>query len=157
METTNTQYAAGNSSTENIRQRPTREGSVLTALRSLQADATMLVKQEIALAKTETEEKAKKLIRNIIYLFVGALVAFVGIIELVSGISTGIYWAFVEAGMDVEVASWLAPILVGLGIFAIGAGTLAKGAKTIADGDLELERTKESLKEDKEWITRKAS
>lgn len=130
---------------------------VINAFKNIQADASMLLRQEIALAKTEAKEKSQKLIRNIVYLLIGATIALVGTIELIRGASNGIYWAFIEAGMITEVASWLAPVALGGGIFILGLLTFGKGVKTLMDADLTLEQTKDSLKEDKQWIKQKIS
>jgi hypothetical protein len=61
--------------------------NILDFVKSLRDDITGLIRDEVALAKTEIGEKVATASRNVGYLAVGALVAYAGLIFLLVAVS----------------------------------------------------------------------
>ena len=61
--------------------------NILDLVKSLRDDTTGLIRDEVALAKTEIGEKIATASRNVGYLAVGALVAYAGVIFLLVAVS----------------------------------------------------------------------
>jgi hypothetical protein len=57
-----------------------------------------------------------------------------------------------------EIAVWLVPLLLGLVLLAVGAVLIAKGVNTLREHlTLVPEKTKQTLKEDREWLRQKVT
>ncbi len=132
------------------------DGRSLTQLiKELRAETTTLMRQEVALAKTEMSEKLSRVTRNLAYLATGGVIAMGGLIVLLLAAAAGVYVGLVAAGLTHMTAGWLAPLIVG-GIAAlIGYVLVQKAISTISDESLMPERTKETLKDDAEWMKEK--
>jgi hypothetical protein len=53
---------------------------------------------------------------------------------------------------------WLVPLLLGLVLLAVGAVLISKGVHTLRDHlNLVPEKTKQTLKEDREWLRQKVT
>ncbi|MGC1480144.1 MAG: phage holin family protein [Chthoniobacterales bacterium] len=135
---------------------PGRPESVPELLKELRDDATMLVRQEVALFKTETSETVSKLLRNLAYVGVGAFVALLGLIFLLQALSSLATLGLAAAGLE-EHAFWVAPLMVGLLVTIIGLFLLNKGIETLKKTSLTPTQTIETLKDDKKWIQNKAN
>ena len=132
--------------------------STLTSLLSeLREESTTLLRQEIALAKAELNEKAAHVGKNTLELATGGALAYAGLIILLIGVALLASRALVAMGVDPEMAMWLGPVLVGLIVAIIGAGMAMKAKKAMSAEKLIPHETVESLKEDKRWIQRKLS
>ena len=107
-------------------------------------EASTLIRQEVALAKTEITQDAKKAGASAGTAIAGGAVAYAGLIVLLVGLGFGLN--------ELLDSDWLGLTLVGL-IVAVGGGLLLRGGlaalKTI---DPTPERTLKTLKEDKEWL-----
>lgn len=125
--------------------------SIRTLLRDLREDGMMLLRQEIALAKTEMSEKMQRTTRSAIGIAVGAVLAFAGLVIILIAASTGLAAAFVEWGMSEQVAVWLAPLIVGLVVVGIGYLMIRSGQKTIEQEGVVPEGAVDAMKETKEW------
>lgn len=124
-------------------------------VKELRDETTILIQQELALAKTETSEKVSKVARNAAYIATGALIAYAGFIFLLLACSEGLVAAFAEWGMDPQIAIWLAPLLIGAIVCIAGYVFLQKGISTLRNESVVPEKTVASLKEDKEWVRHK--
>ena len=122
------------------------ERSLGELLSDLVQETRTLVRQEIELAKTEASEKASKAGRNIGYAAAGGFVAYAGFIVFLIGLGALLAELF---GDD---WGWLGYAAVGFVVIVIGALLLQKGLKTLKQQNFSLERTAETLKEDKEWL-----
>lgn len=133
-----------------------RQESIPGLLKDIRDQTTLLMRQEVALARTEISEKISKIARNSVYLIVGALVTLASLVIVLQAMS----W-LVELGLEntrwERHSTWLAFLIVGLVAASIGALIARKGAKTIKRENLVPEKTIESLKEDKAWMRRKVS
>ncbi len=122
------------------------EQAIGPLFRQLSADATQLVRQEIALGKAELREAATGLLRN------GAKVGVAAAFGLLAALALT---AFLILGIgDLIDNYWLAALGVGV-LYLILAAVLAKSAiNGISGRDLKPTQTIEALREDAEWAKR---
>jgi len=109
----------------------------------LAQETSTLVRQEVALARTELSEKASTIGRNVASLAVGGAVAYAGFLAIVAAVILGLG----EAGLP----WWLSALLVGLVVVGIGYALVARGRTALQQADLAPRQTVETLKEDREW------
>lgn len=128
--------------------------SVSGLMRELRDETTTLLRQEVALAKTEMSEKLSKVTRNAIYFVVGGAIVHLGLIFLLLAASGGLEVAFIDAGM-VATSQWLAPLLVGIVIGIVGAALLYKAKASLSTTTMVPEKTVQTIQEDKQWIQNK--
>lgn len=129
--------------------------SIPTLLKELRDETTTLLRQEVALAKAELKENTSRLTGHAAQVAVGGFVAYAGIIVLLIGIGHLLGALLVRVGLDADVATWLAPTIVGLAIALIGWSMLAKAKKALAHDDLVPRQTIDSLRANKEWAQSK--
>jgi hypothetical protein len=125
--------------------------SIPALLRELRDETTTLFRQEVALAKTELKENASKMGGHVAQMAVGGFVAYAGIIVLLIGIGHLFGALLVKFGLDPDVATWLAPTLVGLIVAIIGWVMLNKAKHAFAQDDIAPRQTIDSLRTNKEW------
>lgn len=134
----------------------TEDRSFADLIRNLRDETTTLLRQEVALAKTEMSEKVTTVSRNLVFAVIGGAIAHLALIFLLLAASGGI-----EFGIDQTEAAphrhWIAPLVVGLVVGAIGAFLLLKAKSALASMSIAPERTIESIKEDKQWIQNKVA
>jgi hypothetical protein len=124
-------------------------------LKDLRGESTLLLREEIALAKKEISEKISSTALNLTYVVGGALVAYVAITFLFLAISSVIAQALVDQGIGIGWAIFLGLLIVALVIGAVSAGMIVKGVQTLKKQSLIPEKTVETLKEDKTWAQNK--
>lgn len=132
----------------------TDERSLADLIRELRDESTVLLRQEVAMAKTEMSEKASTVGRNVTTMVIGGAVAFLAIIFLLLAVTGGL--ALMILATDAELhAIWIAPLIVGLVIAAIAAVMILTATETLASTSLVPHQTIETLKEDKQWAQSK--
>ena len=131
--------------------------SIGDLLKDLRDESSMLVRQEVALAKTELSEKAAKLGRNAGYMGVGVALAHAALILLLFGLSALLYHVLTEIGLSNMVSGWLSLLIVGGVTALIGYGLIQKAISAFKNESLVPEKTVNSLKENQEWLQRKAT
>jgi hypothetical protein len=124
-------------------------------LKDLRGESTLLLREEIALAKKEISEKISSTALNLTYVVGGALVAYVAITFLFLAISSVIAQALVDQGIGIGWAIFLGLLIVALVIGAVSAAMIVKGVQTLKKQSLIPEKTVETLKEDKTWAQNK--
>ena len=129
--------------------------SIPVLLRDLRDETTTLLRQEVALAKTELKENASRMAGHATHIAVGGFVAYAGIIVLLIGIGHLLGAVLIKAGMDPEVAQWLAPSIIGLVVAIVGWVMLSKAKSAIAHDGLAPRQTIESLRDNKQWAQSK--
>jgi hypothetical protein len=129
--------------------------SITGLLKELRDETTTLMRQEVALAKTEMKENVSRMGGHVAHIAIGGFVAYAGIIVLLIGIGHLLGAVLIKAGMDEQVAQWLAPSSIGLVIAIIGYMMLAKARHAMAHDEMAPRQTVESLRENKEWAQRK--
>jgi len=110
----------------------------------LSRETSTLVRQEVALAKTELTAKASQVGRDVGFLAAGGAVAYAGLLAIIAGI-------IILIG-DLIDNMWLSALIVGLIIAGIGYYLVQKGLSDLKNANLAPEQTIESLKENKEWV-----
>lgn len=129
--------------------------SIPHLLRDLREETTTLLRQEVALAKAELKENTSRMAGHAVQIAVGGFVAYAGVIVLLIGIGHLLGAVLVRAGFDRDVATWLAPALVGLVVALVGWTMLSRAKKAIAHDDLVPRRTIDSLRRNKQWAQHK--
>lgn len=109
----------------------------------LSRETSVLVRKEVALAKTEMSQIATDAGKYVAFMLVGGLLAYAGLLAILAGIIVILGWA---------IDWWVAALLVGLLTAAIGGGLAKHGLDQLQRMDFKPEETIESLKEDKEWL-----
>lgn len=145
-----------------IRTRPTdaapgvRTESIPGLIRDIRDQLTLLLRQEVALAKAELSEKTSRIARDCVLLVSGGLAAFAGLIFILHSVTAMVSKGLHLAGMEQQ-APWLAPLLVGLVVLFGSSFCIRKGLAAMKTESLVPEKTLGSLKEDKEWMQSKVS
>lgn len=126
-------------------------------LKDLRDETTTLLRQEVALAKTELTEKGSRVGRNVASLAAGGAVAFAGLIFLLTAASNGLSVVLNRAaGLDPDVTVWLGPLVVGLVVTIIGYVLVQKGVSTLKHESIVPEQTVASIQENTQWVKQRA-
>jgi hypothetical protein len=124
---------------EDLRERPI--GDIAA---QLMRDVSLLVRQEIALAKAELREKGKVALPGI------GMMGGAGVVALCAA---GALTAFLVLALSTFLDAWLAALIVGATLVAVAAGLALAGKERVEDaGALLPEQTIENVKEDAEWL-----
>jgi hypothetical protein len=129
--------------------------SIPSLLRELRDETTTLFRQEVALAKTELKDNASKMGGHVAHIAIGGFLAYAGVIVLLIGIGHLLGALLQKFGLDPDVATWLAPTLVGLIVAIVGWMMLSKAKNAMAHDDLAPRQTIESLRVNKQWAQNK--
>jgi Putative Actinobacterial Holin-X, holin superfamily III len=129
----------------------------LDLVKSLRDDTTGLIRDEVALAKTEIGEKITAASRNVAYLAVGALVAYAGMIFLLVAVSFTLRALFLAGDVSEPVANLLSFLIVGAIVGGVGASLVTKAINTLKRETPIPTKTVNTLKEDKAWVQSKVS
>jgi predicted phage tail protein len=113
----------------------------------LASDVSLLIRQEIALAKKELSQTLSQALGSAVSLIVGALVAYVGLLALIAALILGL-----ARTMD----AWLAALIVGGVLALLGLILILVGVNRIKRVQLVPPRTSQTLKEDAEMLKEKA-
>jgi hypothetical protein len=130
------------------------ERSLGQILKDLRDETSVLVRQEVDLAKTEVSEKVTMLGTNLASVAAGGAVALAGALALVAAVSILLY-VLLSKVMSPNVAMWLAPLIVGGALAAFGYTLVKKALATLKQEGIAPTKTTQSLKENKEWLTAK--
>ena len=120
-----------------------RERSIEELFADLTRETSTLLRQEVALAKTEMGEKVSQLGKYAGLLVAGGLIAYAGLLALVATL----IFMFAKAGM----AFWGAALLTAVIVLVIGGVLAWAGMNGLKRADLVPRKTLETLKEDKQW------
>jgi hypothetical protein len=116
----------------------------------LTQDMTLLVRQELQLARSEMSEKISRVTSNLISVLAGGFVAYVGALALVAALILGLHEL-------ADISPWVSALIVGA-LFAIaGYVMLNRGLKELKRVDLAPRRTVETLKDDVQWAKEQRS
>jgi hypothetical protein len=127
-----------------LRDRPLGE-----VAKNLTSDVSLLVRQEIELAKAEMAQKARTAAPGI-GMFGGA-----GIVALCAA---GALTAFAVLVFSIFLPEWAAALIVGAVLAAVAVALVRQGKERVADAGKPIpEQTIETVKEDVEWTKTRAS
>jgi hypothetical protein len=109
----------------------------------LSRETSALVRNEVALAKTELTEKAARAGRDVSMVAVGGALAHAGLLAIVAAVVL----LLATAGLP----AWLAAIIAGLAVAGVGYGIAQKGLTALKQEDLTPRQTIDSVKETAQW------
>jgi hypothetical protein len=115
-----------------------------TLVSGILADLQGIVRGEVALAKAELKEDAGIMGKAAGSLAAGAMIALVGFIFLMLGVT---YL------LNKSLEMWIAAGIVGLALLLIGAILVMSGKNKLSAASLKPTRTIDSIKEDQEWAS----
>ena len=119
------------------------EPSLGELFKELAQESSTLLKQEMALAKSEMRENLRSAVKDVAMMAAGGAVLMVGALVLIA-------FLVVLIG-DLIDNYWLGALIIGLLFAIIGWVMLSRGKSNLADGDLRPETTIRTLQEDKRW------
>ncbi len=134
---------------------PSAPNTLPTLLRDLRDETTTLLRQEVALAKAELKENASRMGGHAAHIAIGGFVSYAGVIVLLIGLGLLISSLLVRAGMDSDLAQWLAPTVVGAIVALIGWSMISKAKKAMSHDTLAPRQTLETMRENKDWAQSK--
>jgi hypothetical protein len=108
----------------------------------LARETSNLVRQEVALARTEMTEKVTQVGRDGGTIGMGGAIAYAGFLAIVAALILGL-------GQFLPL--WLSALIVGLVVGGIGYAVLQSGLSALKRANLTPHETIETLKEDAEW------
>ena len=127
-----------------------QERSIGELFGQLSQDMTLLVRQEIQLARTEMSDKLSRLAANLVSVAAGGFVAYLGGLALVA--------AVILALRDLaNISLAVSALIVGAVLAVIGWVMLQRGLKEMKRVDLAPRRTVETLKDDVQWAKEQTS
>jgi len=126
------------------RQEPNQR-SVGELFGQLAQDASLLIRQEIALARVELTQKADRLRRDTMAVAAGVAVLYFGAFALLAGL-------ILFLDQVVGLASWLAALLVGAVLAIAGYLMLQRSLRELRRINLVPRHTVETLKDDMQWV-----
>jgi xanthine/uracil permease len=114
----------------------------------LARELSTLMRQELALARTELSEKASQAGKDLAFLAAGGAVIYAGFLAVLAAVivllaSNGLAW-------------WLAALLVGVIVLGVGYGLVHKGLNDLKRQDFAPRQTLESIKEDAQFVKEQA-
>ena len=118
---------------------PKKEQSLGALFADLSDKTTLLIRQEITLAKEEVTGKVKRAAMDVVYFLIGAFVAYIGLLALI---------AAAALALALVLPNWVATLIVGLIVIAVGGILVWVGINSLKDINLKPERTIETLKDD---------
>ena len=131
-------------------ERKQQERSIGELFGQLSQDMTLLVRQEVQLARTEMSDKLSRFTTNLISVATGGFVAYLGGLALVA--------ALILAIRDLaNISLAFSALIVGAILAIIGYVMLQRGVKELKRVDLAPRRTVETLKDDVQWAKEQRS
>ena len=109
----------------------------------LASEMSNLVKQEVALARVEMTQKAKRVGKNVGYLVVGGAIGYAALLAVI---------AAVIMLLDRVMPAWGASLLVGVLIAGISWLLIGKALNALQETEITPRETVETLKEDAAWV-----
>jgi hypothetical protein len=122
--------------------------SAFALLRRLTDELATLLRQELTLATTEISRSMRVMLAGAASLAVGGAVLFMGLLALL---------AAAILGLATVLHPWLAALVIGAAVAIIGIVLVAVGVRSLDPSTLKPSRTAESLRRDKDVITRRQS
>jgi uncharacterized membrane protein YqjE len=123
-----------------------QERSLGELISELAGETSTLVRQEVALAKTELAQKAGQVGRNVAYVAAGGAVAYAALLAFMA--------AAIMALANV-MPWWAAALVIGVLMAVVAGIILFAGYYGLKETDPVPRQTVETLKEDAQWVKEK--
>ncbi|SRR5579884_489666 len=123
--------------------RTTGDRSLGELFADLSRETGDLVREEVALAKTELSHKAGAVGKDVGFLAAGGAVVYAGFLALMAAVIIGL--------AQLGVTWWVSALIVGVVVAAVGAFLVWKGLNNLKHGGLTPTATIDSLKDDAAW------
>jgi hypothetical protein len=107
-------------------------------------DMTLLVRQEIRLARTEVTEKLSAVSKRLTSVVIGGFVAYLGALALLAGL-------VLLLTQVVGIPAWLSALVLGAVLAVAGYLALRTSLRELKNIDPAPRRTVESIKDDVRW------
>lgn len=120
--------------------------SAFGLLRRLTDELSTLLRQEVALASAEISRSMRGMLSGAAALAVGGAVLFTGLLAML---------AAAVLGLATVLSPWLSALLIGAAVAIIGVVLVLAGIRSLDPSTLKPSRTAESLRRDKDVITRR--
>jgi Putative Actinobacterial Holin-X, holin superfamily III len=120
--------------------------SAFGLLRRLTDELATLLRQELALATAEISRSMRVMLAGTASLAVGGAVLFTGILAML---------AAAVLGLATVLHPWLAALVIGAAVAVIGIILVSAGIRSLDPSSLKPSRTTESLRRDRDVITRR--
>jgi hypothetical protein len=130
--------------------------SIASLFKDLSSEALALVREEILLARTEIARKVSLFQHSALVAGMGAVLLMAGVIVLVTAANRGLT-VLLASWFGVELAVWLAPLMLGVLLAALGLALLRKEIARVNREGLKPKQTLETLEEDSRWLQEKVS
>lgn len=125
-----------------------RDRPIGEVVSELAGDVSLLVRQEVELAKAEMREKAKIALPGL------GMMGGAGVVALCAA---GALTAFVVLALATFLDAWLAALVTALGLALVAAALVLTGKERVADAGGPLPgQTIENVKEDAQWVKERA-
>lgn len=125
------------------------ERSIGDLFTELTNESSKLIRQEVALAQAEITQKATKAGINIAYLAVGGLIGFIALQAVLAAAIIGIGTLIGNY--------WLSALIVGIVVAIVAYFLISSALESLKHLQITPEKTKESVKEDVEFIKEQVS
>lgn len=113
--------------------------SVGQLLRDLADDVTRLIRDELALARSEASDNLHRMVTAVIAIVGGALLGLAALMVLLDA---------VVMGLSNHMPDWMAAVIVGGVVGLVGFILVYQGQKNLSAGSLAPRRTAESVRKD---------
>lgn len=120
--------------------------SAFGLLRRLTDELATLLRQELALASSEISRSMRVMLAGAASLAVGGAVLFTGLLAML---------AAAVLALATVLHPWLAALLIGAAVAGIGVILVSVGIRSLDPSSLKPARTTESLRRDRDVITRR--
>lgn len=141
---------AGSPATESID--GDRDPSLIRIVKDLRDDTLALVRQEVALAKSEVTGKISSLGRNSVFLAVGAVAGLLGLFFVLLALNNLLFAGLTASGISGTNANWIAPALLGVALLINALAFALSAKRSLRKAMKAPEKTMETIREDRDWV-----
>ena len=129
--------------------------SLGTLIKDFRDETLNLFKQEIALVRTEVGEKLSQAGRDAVKVPAGALIAYLGLVLLLIGLSFLGAFGLTAAGLDPLLANFISFTVLGLIVAAVGGIVAKRGVVGLSHDDFTPRKSIASAKQTAAWAKEK--
>jgi len=131
------------------------ESSLISIVKDLRDDTATLFRQEVALAKREAAGKLASFGRNSVLLGAGIFIGLYAVFFFFLSLNNLLQMGIRAAGFSPDNSAWFAPLLLFMILGICALIPVRKGIKAMGREGAAPRKTRESIREDKDWIKSK--